>query len=208
MLATKNLKYQFAGGTALQFPDWQVADKAHALILGPSGSGKTTFLHLLSGLLRSQQGEIFINQTNLGTISGAALDHFRGQHLGFVFQKPHLINSLTVRENVVLAGFLAKKKVTEQQVNGILQALNIGQLADRKVHQISQGQAQRVSIARAVINQPVIIFGDEPTASLDDESCEAVIKLLKEQAERCGASLIIATHDQRVKSEFPNQLVL
>lgn len=192
----------------MHFPGWQVADGAHALILGPSGSGKTTYLHLLSGLLRSQQGDIFINQTNLSELSGAALDQFRGQYLGFVFQKPHLIASLTVKENVLLACFLAKKAQKEDAVEELLTKLNIQHLAHRKIHEISQGQAQRVSIARAVVNKPVIIFGDEPTASLDDESCDAVIRLLKEQAEMCGASLIIATHDQRVKSEFPNQLIL
>lgn len=89
-----------------------------------------------------------------------------------------------------------------------MEDLQIRDLAHRKVYEVSQGQAQRVAIARSVINQPAVIFGDEPTASLDDESCTAVVRLLKSQAEACGATLIIATHDHRVKSEFPNQLTL
>ena len=93
-------------------------------------------------------------------------------------------------------------------MNQVLSQLGILDLANRKVHQISQGQAQRVSIARAVINSPKLLLADEPTASLDDENCKKVIDLLKSQAEETGATLIVATHDHRVKNEFENQLTL
>ncbi|MEQ8470851.1 MAG: ABC transporter ATP-binding protein [Marinoscillum sp.] len=208
MVQVQNLTYQFSGGTRLNFPNWQVNRGDHALILGPSGGGKTTFLHLLSGLTAVQSGSIVINDVNLGSLSGSQLDRFRGKHIGFVFQTPHLIDALTVEENVELANFFGRKPEKKAAIQSVLKDLGIDQLAKRKIHEISQGQAQRVAIARAVINQPDFIIGDEPTASLDDDSCKAVISLLKKQAEDCGATLIIATHDSRVKSEFPNQLML
>lgn len=208
MLVTKNLQYRFSEGARLNFPDWEVAKGHHALILGPSGSGKTTMLHLLSGLLKPTKGMVKINDTELQALPTGKLDRFRGDHMGFVFQRPHLVNALTVKENVALAGFLGKTKLTASEVHEVLSDLGIAELAGRKIHEISQGQAQRVAIARAVVNQPDVIFGDEPTASLDDESCEAVISLLKKQAERCNATLVLATHDQRVKDQFPNQLTL
>lgn len=207
-MITKKLSYSYSDGTTLTFPDWEVAPGGHALILGPSGCGKTTLLHLLSGLLRPLAGSISIGDTELSALSPSALDRFRGGHMGFVFQKPHLISSLTVKENIQLASYLGKKRTADAEIRRVLDDLQIAGLAHRKIHQISQGQAQRVAIARAVINRPEVLFGDEPTASLDDESCHAVINLLKHQAELCNAMLIIATHDQRVKNEFPNQLTL
>jgi len=208
LLVTKNLKFAYDEAAALNFPDWEVASGDHALILGPSGCGKTTLLHLLSGLLRPTSGSVVIEGTHLEALSSSALDRYRGQHIGFVFQKPHLIGSLTVEENIRLATFFGHKPKRNKEINQVLEDLQIRDLAHRKVYEVSQGQAQRVAIARSVINQPAVIFGDEPTASLDDESCTAVVQLLKSQAEACGATLIIATHDHRVKSEFPNQLTL
>ena len=208
MISVTNLSHTFSDGTALKFPDWEVPKGQHSLILGPSGGGKTTFLHLLSGLLLSQNGTIIIEGENIASMKTKQLDQFRGQHIGFVFQKPHLIKGLTVYENILLAPFFAKKSQHKNQIEQVLSDLGIDQIKGKKINEISQGQAQRVAIARAVINQPDVIFGDEPTASLDDESCQAVIELLKNQANQCNATLIIATHDSRVKSEFENQLVL
>jgi len=108
----------------------------------------------------------------------------------------------------MLSQYLAHKKKDSKRIDEVLNQLGIGELANRKVHQISQGQAQRVSIGRAVINKPQLLLADEPTASLDDENCKKVIEMLKSQAEETGATLIVATHDHRVKSEFKNQLAL
>lgn len=192
----------------MRFPDWEVAKGEHSLVLGPSGGGKTTFLHLLSGLLKPQQGEVIVEGECISEMKPARLDRFRGQHIGFVFQKPHLVKGLSVYENILLAPFFGNKKEQVPSIEEVLSDLGISQIRNKKVHEISQGQAQRVAIARAVINQPDVVFGDEPTASLDDESCVAVIELLKAQSNRCQATLVIATHDRRVKSEFNHQLVL
>ena len=208
MISVKDLLHTFDDGTSLKFPNWEIGGGQHSLILGASGCGKTTFLHLLSGLLKIQQGKIAINGEDLSAFSTAQLDHFRGQHIGFVFQKPHLIHALTVYENILLAPFFGRKKDSAKRAKHLMEELGILSLKNKAVSQISQGQAQRVAIARAVVNEPNVIFGDEPTASLDDSSCNTVIRLLKNQAEQCSATLVIATHDSRVKSEFQNQIEL
>lgn len=196
------------GETSIQYPDWSVEKGKHAMVLGNSGSGKTTLLHLLGGLMKPNSGKISIAGDMILTKSGNDLDRFRGENIGLVFQKPHLISALSVQENLKLAQYLGKRKLDAGRIDDVLNQLGILDLKNRKIHQISQGQAQRVSIARAVLNSPALLLADEPTASLDDENCEKVIHLLKSQAEQSGSTLIIATHDHRVKSEFKNRLEL
>ncbi|GAB4246141.1 MAG: ABC transporter ATP-binding protein [Ekhidna sp.] len=207
MLEIKSLIHTY-GDTRLKYPDWEVAKGDHSLILGNSGCGKTTLLHLIGGLMKPSEGSILINNEDLVSKNGRSLDHFRGAHVGIIFQRPHLVRSLTVKENLALAQWLAKQKVDHNRIASVLEQLGILQLKNRKAHQLSQGQSQRVSIARAIINNPLLLLADEPTASLDDENCMKVVALLKEQAESTASTLVIATHDQRVKSEFENKLAL
>ena len=202
MLNIKALKHSYDDQSKINYPDWKVSKGHHAIILGSSGCGKTTLLHLIGGLMKPNEGTLEVAGENLSNKSDSKLDRFRGENIGIVFQKPHLVRSLTVKENIVLSQYLGKKKTDNERVNQVLSQLGIQDLANRKVHQISQGQAQRVSIARAVINSPKLLLADEPTASLDDENCKKVIDLLKSQAEETGATLIVATHDHRVKNEF------
>lgn len=204
----QSLQLSFNTQSRLNFPDWTVDKQSEALILGPSGSGKTTLLHLLSGLVSPSNGEIEVNGYKLHEMNGRQLDKFRKSNVGIVFQQPHLIKSLTVMENLQLARYLGNQKQDDKWIREIIDHLNLAGIKDSHVSRISQGQAQRVAIARSIMNKPSVLFGDEPTASLDDENCEKVIRLLKQEAKLCGATLIIATHDQRVKREFDHQLVL
>lgn len=208
MLKIQGLKHSYDGKAMISYPDWEVKEGNHAIILGNSGCGKTTLLHLIGGLMPPSEGVLKVSGENLVQKSNAKLDRFRGENIGIVFQKPHLVRSLTVKENLTLSQYLAHKKIDVKRAQEVLTHLGVGELANRKVHQISQGQAQRVAIGRAVINKPKLLLADEPTASLDDENCQKVIDLLKSQAEETGATLIVATHDHRVKSEFQNQLAL
>ena len=207
MLNISELSHSY-GETSIKFPSWSVEKGHHSVILGNSGSGKTTLLHLISGLISPSEGTITINGQNLSNMSRTRLDQFRGQSIGIVFQKPHLIQSLTVKENVLLAQMLGGGKRNAGKVDQVLEELAIKELSSRKIFQISQGQAQRVSIARAIINDPMLLLADEPTASLDDENCERVVNLLLREAKQTGATLIVATHDQRVKEEFKSHLAL
>lgn len=208
MISTSNLKYSFSEQAQLIYPDWKVGDNGHGLILGSSGSGKTTLLHLMSGLLQPTEGEVILDNTNISLMKPLQMDRFRGENVGLVFQKPHLISALSVVDNIKLAAYLGGKSGQKERINDLLDSLGLSELGNRKISEISQGQAQRVSIARALINKPKVIFGDEPTASLDDKSCNQVIDLLQEQANKFGATLILATHDHRVKPHFSNKLEL
>jgi putative ABC transport system ATP-binding protein len=207
MLELKNLEFNYRD-KPIAYPDWRVDANGQALILGNSGSGKTTLLHLVCGLLKPTNGTITINDQSLTALSAKKLDRFRGEHFGIVFQRPHLIKSLTVIENLKLALHLSGKRIQSKKYDQVLDSLNMAEFKDRKVHQLSEGQAQRVSIARAVVHDPILLAADEPTASLDDENCANVLNLLTTQAKEHDAMLIIATHDQRIKDEFSNQLVL
>lgn len=208
MLKLEGVRHAYDGSSVLSYPDWEVEEGGHAVILGTSGCGKTTLLHLIAGLMSPTEGILKVSGEAMSSMTQSALDSYRGKNIGIVFQKPHLVSALTVKENLVLAQYLGKCKRDTLRIDEVMNNLGIKELTDRKIHQISQGQAQRVSIARAVINSPKLLLADEPTASLDDENCEKVIELLKTQAENSKATLIIATHDQRVKGEFENRLML
>ncbi len=206
MIETKHLAYSYEPNKVMRFPDFIIGKGAQYLLLGESGSGKTTLLHLLGGLLRAQRGNIIINKTDITTLSETALDAFRGQQAGFIFQKNHLINALTVKKNLLMAPFLAGLKLDVKRIEEVLDQLGIADKIDAKVHDLSQGQVQRVSIARAVLNKPAIIFADEPTSALDDKHCDQVIKLLLDVTKRYQTTLVIATHDQRLKSKISDVL--
>ena len=135
------------------------------------------------------------------------MDRFRGKNIGIVFQKPHFINSLTVKENLQLAQYISKK-IDKTRINSLLESLGIEDKANKKTLNLSQGEKQRVAIALAIVNSPKLILADEPTSSLDDLNCDKVINLLKDQAAKYKAKLIIITHDYRLKKHFKNTLSL
>jgi putative ABC transport system ATP-binding protein len=199
-----SLSYTHPGQKTMVFPDVKLQEKESCLILGKSGSGKTTFLNLLAGLLIPDTGQIQLAGTDLTQLKGQALDLFRGKEIGIVFQKAHLLAALTVKENLQLAHFFSKKK--GQNLDSLLAELGLASKADSSVLTLSEGEAQRVSIARALANEPKLILADEPTASLDDENAQNVIHLLQSQASKIGAVLIIVTHDHRVKSQIPHYI--
>jgi putative ABC transport system ATP-binding protein len=204
----QNLVYQYTNSNKLAFGDVKIGKGEHTLLLGSSGKGKTTLLHLLAGLLPVKNGEVLALGQNMSEMTHRALDRFRGENFGLIFQQAHLIKSLSVLENLEVARFFGNSKRAKNELKQLLSDLGIAEIASKRVTEISQGQAQRVSIARALVNRPKIIFCDEPTASRDDHSCGLVVNLLKSQAETYGATLIIATHDHRIKSEFPKQIEL
>jgi len=177
-------------------------------VIGASGCGKTTFLHLLAGLIRPSAGTIKVLGQDLAQLRGGALDRFRGQRIGLVFQRLHLLPALAVKQNVVLAQRLARKSIDVTRIDALFERLNIGQLENHKPSMLSQGQAQRVAIARALVHSPQLVMADEPTSALDDHQAEQALALLRESAEAVGAALLIVTHDQRVRGAMTREFEL
>ena len=207
MVITKELKFNYDNQTSFSFKDINLKSEENLLILGNSGIGKTTLLHILSGLLKSKSGSIELFGNEITEFSSYQLDKFRRDNIGIIFQKSHFINSLTVRENLELAQYIANKKDSDR-IKNILKNLNILDKINKKTNQLSQGEKQRVSIALAIVNSPKLILADEPTSSLDDDNCSNVIRLLKKQATDFGAQLIVITHDSRLKKHFKKTIEL
>ncbi|MFG6487727.1 ATP-binding cassette domain-containing protein [Roseateles sp. BYS78W] len=199
MLAWGGLVHQYAGtAEPIRYADFALGPGRHLLLRGASGSGKSTLLALLSGLLRVQQGELEVAGTSLSGLSPRALDAWRGATLGVVPQRLHLSEALTVAENLALPALAAGQGADIARAEELLTALDIAELAGRRPHQLSVGQAQRVALARALMRRPKLLLADEPSASLDDEHALHMLALLLDTAEREGCTLIIASHDGRV----------
>jgi len=205
LLKTENLAFSYSKSTtSIVFKDLQIFVGEHMLLLGDSGTGKTTLLHLLSGLSNPTEGKVFLNDIDLYQLKSSELDTYRGQHIGFIFQEAHLIKNLTIEENIRLAQTLAKKKENKNAVLEVLEKVQLADKANRYPDQLSRGQLQRAAIARAVINGPQLLVADEPTAALDDTNTQLVLDLLLHTASTFNATLLIATHDKRIKDHFTN----
>ncbi|RZJ72331.1 MAG: ATP-binding cassette domain-containing protein [Flavobacterium sp.] len=208
MISTKNIRFAYRNGTTFNFPDITTSSGQGLLITGGSGKGKTTLLHLLGGLLRPQAGEVIVGDTNISSLSEGKLDRFRGKNIGLVLQQSHFVASLNVLDNVVLASWLATGKEAIQKARQLLEQLDLKDQMQKLPSQLSVGQQQRVSIARALINEPKLLLADEPTSSLDDENAFIVAEMLSNLAKQYGSALVIVTHDHRLKERFPNQISL
>ena len=206
MLEINRLKAGYEDKVIVEVPHLALSTGEHCLILGDSGSGKTTLLCTLAGLLTPLEGEITVNGQNLAGLRGSALDAFRGRNIGMIYQTLHMVSALSVLENVLLTQYAAGVAQDRDKAVGLLERLGIADKINNKPETLSQGQQQRVAIARAAINSPRIIVGDEPTSALDDKACETVMGLLLQLAAFSNASLVIATHDQRIKGHFHHQI--
>lgn len=208
MLQAKDLQFSYDGKKLLSFPDISCEKGEQWLLLGQSGCGKTTLLHLLGALMPPKRGTVTIANTDITHLKSTSLDQFRGKHIGIIFQTPHFVRSLTVQENLVLAQQLANVPIDKKRIKTLLTRLNLEHKLNAKTNDLSQGEQQRVAIARALINKPDVILADEPTSALDDINCDEVIKLLEAQAREENATLLIVTHDARLKEHFQNQIQL
>jgi len=208
MLRTQQLEYTYPGNKTIRFPDINCEKGSQWLLLGQSGTGKTTLLHLIGGIRKPQKGKVYVAEQELNNLSSTALDQFRGKNIGIVFQQSHFVQSLTVGENLQLAQTLAGHSADLNRIKDLLNRLNIGEKINDRTNRLSQGEQQRVAIARALVNSPGLILADEPTSALDDKNCKEVIELLETQAKEANATLLIVTHDARLKDLIHNQISL
>ena len=208
MLNASGIRFSYGEEQSFDFPSITCQQGKPLLILGESGKGKTTLLHLLGGILKAQSGSIVVGETDLCSLSTQQLDRFRGKHIGLIFQVSHFVSSLSVKENLLMAQYLAGEPKDGKKVEALLQDMGLADKFSQKPFRLSQGQQQRVAIARALVNKPKLILADEPTSSLDDSNCFRVIDILEQQAAEIEAALVIVTHDHRLTEKFPHQLLL
>ncbi len=202
------LRHGHGGRDVLDIPAWRVDAGERCLVAGPSGSGKSTLLHLLAGLATPRAGSVRVAGMDLAGLSPAARDRFRGRSIGLVLQSFHLLDTLSVLDNVRFARHLAGLPEDHARCREVLEGLGVAEFGSVRPSTLSHGQAQRVALARAVVNRPAVILADEPTSSLDDESCERVAALIETEAARQGATLVVATHDSRLRGRFERRLSL
>jgi putative ABC transport system ATP-binding protein len=200
MLIAKDLEKTYRSGdrslTVLRQVNLHVAEGDFLAILGPSGSGKTTLLGLLAGLDTPSKGSVHLVGTDLGPLSEDARARFRRETVGFVFQSFQLIPSLTARENVQVPLELRGESGAAERAARLLARVGLGDRLDHYPTQLSGGEQQRVALARAFVNQPRILFADEPTGNLDVATGESIIELMEELNRERGTTLILVTHDE------------
>jgi putative ABC transport system ATP-binding protein len=202
MFEVVHCKHAYGARRVVDIERWSAAQGEQWLLLGASGSGKSTLLHILAGVLRPSHGSVTIASQDLAKLEPGALDRFRGQTVGIVFQRIHLVAALRVLDNLLLAQYAAGLPQDATRARDALASLDLAHRERAYPHELSAGEAQRVAIARAVINQPSLLLADEPTSALDDTNCQRVLGLLTAGARACGATLVVATHDQRIKGTF------
>ncbi len=202
LFEVKNVEYTISNLSILNKQSLSLKDQDNLLIIGPSGCGKTTLINLMAGLLKPTAGEIIFQKKKLSSITESEVDAIRAKNFGFIFQKLCLIGHLTAEQNIKLA----QNESTKIDIQDLIHRLGLTKKKKVLVNNLSHGEAQRVAIARGMANNPKIIFADEPTSSLDDLNAKKVIDLIFKISKKNSASLIVSTHDSRMKKYFSNIL--
>jgi len=204
MLQTESVIKQYKQSdsviTAVNRASIKVEKGEFVAIIGTSGSGKSTFLHICAGLDKPDAGQVIINGTEITKLSHDALGRFRGENMGFIFQKHNLIPQFTALENILIPTMMCNKADMEYQENlrHLVETLDLSERLNHLPSELSGGQQQRVAIARALINNPDIIMADEPTGALDRKNADEVLNLLFKTREEFGMTLVMVTHDMAI----------
>jgi putative ABC transport system ATP-binding protein len=208
LVRLEGLGHSIGGRPVMAVGDWQLAAGAHALVLGPSGSGKTTLINVITGLVTPTAGRVLIDGEDMTALAADARDALRRRTIGLVFQTLRLIPALSVRQNLALAQRIGRGMSDMADIERLIARVGLAHRADAKPRALSQGEGQRAAIARALVTRPRLVVADEPTSALDDANAAAMIDLLFEAAEETGATLMVATHDMRIRGRFGQLLVL
>ncbi len=200
MLKANNIHKYYGDLWVLKGVDISVATGEIVSIVGPSGSGKSTLLHILGTLDEPAEGDVFLREKKINALKGKAMAAFRNRHIGFVFQFHHLLPEFSALENVCIPGWIAgkKKKEVEDRGKNLLQILGIGDRLDHKPAALSGGEQQRVAVCRALINQPDIVFADEPTGNLDSANARELHQLFFQLRDQFKQTFLIVTHNEEL----------
>lgn len=209
----ENLRVTYPGSgetPVLDLPIFEVEDGAQLCIIGRSGSGKSTLLNVLAGITRPSAGEVRIGETEIYTLSESARDRFRAGNIGYIFQTFNLLQPLSATENVALAGTLAGmgRSASRARAQQLLDDLGLDARAHARPAELSVGEQQRVALARALVASPAVVLADEPTANLDPLNRDEAIALLRDAVDKAGSTLILVTHEERVRDAFDHVIDL
>lgn len=198
LLVAKDIWKQYGTVPVLKGVSLDLSKGELVSIVGPSGAGKSTLLYILSSLEKADKGQIFFQNVAIDHLNNQQLAQFRNTRIGFVFQFHHLLPEFTAIENIAIPGWIGKqdKKTVAKKALDLLDYLGLADKQDKKPHQLSGGEQQRIAVARALINQPAIIFADEPTGNLDSENAHAMHELFLRLKKELNQSFLIVTHNE------------
>jgi len=198
LLVAKDIWKQYGTVPVLKGVSLDLSKGELVSIVGPSGAGKSTLLYILSSLEKADKGQIFFQNVAIDQLNNQQLAQFRNTRIGFVFQFHHLLPEFTAIENIAIPGWIGKqdKKTVAKKALELLDYLGLADKQDKKPHQLSGGEQQRIAVARALINQPAIIFADEPTGNLDSENAHAMHELFLRLKKELNQSFLIVTHNE------------
>jgi lipoprotein-releasing system ATP-binding protein len=198
VLSAKNIHRKFGVVEVLKGVDIAIQKGEIISIVGSSGAGKSTLLHILGTLDKPDIGEVFLNNTNVTSLSGKKLAQFRNKHIGFVFQFHHLLPEFSALENVCIPGWIAgtKKSAVKERATQLLNLLGLKDRIEHKPNSLSGGEQQRVAVARALINNPDVVFADEPTGNLDSANAKELHNLFFDLRKDFDQTFLIVTHNE------------
>ena len=207
MLICKGVEYAYGGTSTIRFPDFELLEGEALCLLGPSGKGKSTLLHLLSGLLPLQMGEITLNSAHYSKLNSKEMNALRGQSISVILQETQFVEVLTFQENIALA--LGKGSKEELNFAYKLAAdLGVDHVLSKYPKSFSGGEKQRAAMVVAMAKKPALLLADEPTANLDDDNAEKVASVLVQCCKEYQTALLVVTHDARLKKHFNSTLLL
>ena len=199
MVELKELTKEYNGTVIVNDISLKISDGEFVGIVGESGAGKSTLLYLMSGLVEPTKGQVFIDKKEITAINEKEMSDIRNKEIGFVFQFHNLIPGLSVKDNMEIPLILSNKNPNKYQdhIVSLLESVGLGQCIDKQIEALSGGQQQRVAIARSMVNEPKVIFADEPTGSLDSQNSEMIIDLLAKLNKEKNITIIMVTHSNR-----------
>ncbi len=208
MVTLENVRRKLGPGVEFRCDRFEAGGGAHVALWGPSGCGKSTMLNLIAGLLTPDAGKVVVDSTEIQGMGDAALDQFRGQHFGFVFQTFNLLKPFTALQNVMLGMQFSDtqpQKVWKSRATELLERVGLGHRLHARPTTMSVGEQQRVAIARALANKQKIVVADEPTGSLDPKTASAVMDLLLEMCREQEVTMLMVTHDRVLADLLPTR---
>ncbi len=210
MIVGKNIKKQYGPLEVLKGVDVTIEASEVVSIVGSSGAGKTTLLTILGTLDKPSSGNILFNGIDITSLNEKKLAAFRNQHIGFVFQFHHLLPEFTALENICIPAFINKvsKKEAELKAAGLLELLGLKGRADHKPSELSGGEQQRVAVARALINDPKVIFADEPSGNLDSENAQNLHQLFFKLRDELKQTIVVVTHNETLANMADRKLIM